>query len=251
MKLECRDLVVEYPCGDQVVRPIDGLTMDVSSGDLAVLLGASGCGKTTLLSLLAAILRPARGSVRLDDIEVTRLKGNALTNYRLRKVGVIFQAFNLIPSLSAAENVQLPLLAAGATSRATRRRVEDLLATVGLAGRSSHRPGELSGGEQQRVAIARALALDPPLILADEPTAHLDHSRVDGVVRLLREIADDGRMVVVATHDERLVPPADRVVRLDSHHVAPQEAPAAEIARAPRLRTPWGSPVPVAPPVMR
>jgi putative ABC transport system ATP-binding protein len=250
MMLECRDLVVEYPCGSHVVRPIDGLTMDVSSGDLAVLLGASGCGKTTLLSLLAAILRPARGSVRLDGVEVTRLQGSALTNYRLRKVGVIFQAFNLIPSLSAAENVQLPLLAAGGTSRATRRRVEELLAMVGLAGRSSHRPGELSGGEQQRVAIARALALDPPLIVADEPTAHLDHSRVEGVLRLLREIADDGRMVVVATHDERLVPPADRVVRLDSHQ-ALREAPAADVARAPRLRTPWNSPVTVAPPVMR
>ena len=214
MSLMCSDLVVEYSGGGYVVRPIDGLTIDVQAGELAVLLGASGCGKTTLLSVLAAILRPQRGSVRLNGIEVTQLGGRTLTDYRRRRVGIVFQAFNLIPSLTAAENVQVPLRAEGIGARAARRRAAELLAEVGLAERQSHRPGTLSGGEQQRVAIARALALDPPLLLADEPTAHLDHVQVGGVLRLLREIADAGRMVVVATHDERLVPLADGVVQL-------------------------------------
>jgi len=214
MSLACRELVVEYSGGGYVVRPIDGLSIDVERGELALLLGASGCGKTTLLSILAAILRPQRGTVRLNGCEVTTLGGRALTEYRRHSVGVVFQAFNLVPSLTAAENVQIPLRAAGAGARRARRRAEELLAQVGLGRRGTHRPGELSGGEQQRVAIARALALDPPLLLADEPTAHLDYMQIEGVLRLLREIADEGRMVVVATHDERMVPLADRAIEL-------------------------------------
>jgi putative ABC transport system ATP-binding protein len=219
MTLECRDLVVEYSGGGYVVRPIDGLSLDVASGELALLLGASGCGKTTLLSILAAILRPQRGSVRLNGREVTRLSGGQLTEYRRHSVGVVFQAFNLLPSLTAAENVQVPLRAAGVSARRARRRAEELLAQVGLAQRGLHRPGELSGGEQQRVATARALALDPPLLLADEPTAHLDYIQIEGVLRLLREIADAGRMVVVATHDERMMPLADRTIELSPRHL--------------------------------
>ena len=219
MTLECRDLVVEYSGGGYVVRPIDGLSLEVASGELVLLLGASGCGKTTLLSILAAILRPQRGSVRLNGREITRLSGGALTEYRRHSVGVVFQAFNLVPSLTAAENVQVPLRAAGVSSRRARRRADELLAQVGLARRGLHRPGELSGGEQQRVATARALALDPPLLLADEPTAHLDYIQIEGVLRLLREIADAGRMVVVATHDERMVPLADRTIELTPRHL--------------------------------
>jgi putative ABC transport system ATP-binding protein len=214
MTLACRDLVVEYSGGGYVVRPIDGLSLDVDRGELALLLGASGCGKTTLLSILASILRPQRGSVRLNGKEVTSLSGSALTAYRRHSVGVVFQAFNLVPSLSAAENVQIPLRAAGVGSRRARRRSHELLCQVGLSRRGRHRPGELSGGEQQRVAIARALALNPPLLLADEPTAHLDYVQIEGVLRLLREIADEGRMVVIATHDERMVPLADRAIEL-------------------------------------
>jgi putative ABC transport system ATP-binding protein len=219
MTLECRDLVVEYSGGGYVVRPIDGLSLDVASGELALLLGASGCGKTTLLSILAAILRPQRGSVRLNGHEVTGLSGGALTEYRRHSVGVVFQAFNLVPSLTAAENVQVPLRAAGVSARRARRRAEELLDQVGLAQRGLHRPGALSGGEQQRVATARALALDPPLLLADEPTAHLDYIQIEGVLRLLREIADAGRMVVVATHDERMMPLADRTIELSPRHL--------------------------------
>jgi putative ABC transport system ATP-binding protein len=216
MSLVCSELVVEYSSGGYLVRPIDGLDVEVRKGELALLLGASGCGKTTLLSVLAAILRPAAGSVMLDRREITTLQGSELAEYRLRRVGIVFQAFNLIPSLTASENVQIPLRASGLGRRAARERAEALLAQVELADRRQHRPADLSGGQQQRVAIARALAVDPPLVLADEPTAHLDYIQVEGVLRLLREIADSGRIVVVSTHDERLIPLADRVVALSA-----------------------------------
>src|SRR5213076_546480 len=147
-------------------------------------------------------------------------------------VGVVFQAFNLVPSLSASENVQAPLRAAGTRGSAARRRAETLLAQVGLADRMTHRPADLSGGQQQRVAIARALAHDPPLVLADEPTAHLDYIQVDGVLRLLRDLAQPRRVGTVATHDERLLPLADLVVGLTA--LADHEAlPLATVELAP------------------
>jgi putative ABC transport system ATP-binding protein len=212
--LSVTDLVVEYASGGYVVRPIDGLNAEVSPGELVLLLGASGSGKTTLLSVLAGILAPTSGRVTLGDTEVTTLRGQSLTDYRRSKVGIVFQAFNLIPSLSAGENVQVPMRAAGTKGHEARERAGQLLERVGLSHRTRHRPGELSGGEQQRVAIARALGMDPPLLLADEPTAHLDYIQVEGVLRLLREVAAGERLVVVATHDERIVPLADRVVAL-------------------------------------
>jgi putative ABC transport system ATP-binding protein len=212
--LRIRGLGIEYSSGGYVVRPIEALDLDVQSGELVLLLGASGCGKTTLLSSLAAILKPARGSIRFDDVEVTQLSGDALTQYRRHRVGIVFQAFNLVPSLTALENVAAPLWAAGTSGREARRRAGELLDQVGLSDRVRHRPGDLSGGQQQRVAIARALAHEPPLLLADEPTAHLDYVQVEGVLRLLREVASPGRVVVVATHDERMMPLADRVVEL-------------------------------------
>jgi len=207
-------LTVEYSSGGYAVRPVDNFDLDVPDGQLVLLRGASGCGKTTVLSVLAGILTPAAGTARFGDVEVSRLKGQGLTEYRRHTVGVVFQAFNLVPSLSASENVQAPLRAAGMRGSTARRRAEELLEQVGLSDRMQHRPGALSGGQQQRVAIATALAHDPPLILADEPTAHLDYIQVEGVLRLLRSLAGPGRIVVVATHDERLSPLADRVVAM-------------------------------------
>ena len=212
--LRVRDLVIEYSSGGYAVRPIDGLSLDASGGQLVLLLGASGCGKTTLLSVLAAILTPHSGAVSVAGVDVLALRGAALTTYRRKTVGVVFQAFNLVPSLTAVENVMVPLRGAGVKSRAARARATELLHRVDLDHRLQHRPSGLSGGQQQRVAIARALAHDPPVILADEPTAHLDYIQVDGVLKLIRGLADDGRLVVVATHDERLIPLADGVVNL-------------------------------------
>jgi putative ABC transport system ATP-binding protein len=212
--IHVRDLTMEYSSGGYVVRPFQHFDLDLSTGDLALLLGASGCGKTTLLSMLATILTPTSGSIHVGDIEVTRLKGSQLAAYRQRTVGVVFQSFNLVPSLTAQENIYVAMRYAGVSRKAARTRSEELLSMVGLEDRMHHRPGKLSGGQKQRVAIARALALDPPLIIADEPTASLDYVQVDGVIRLLRELAAPGRVVVIATHDERLLPLADRVVEL-------------------------------------
>ena len=213
-RLEVKDLTVEYRSGGYAVRPLDGLGLTAESGELVLLLGPSGCGKTTLLSVLAGILTPTSGEVLLDGQVVTGLKGGELTGYRRSTVGVVFQAFNLVPSLSALENVSAPLWAAGVRKREARERAIALLTEVGLADRLKHRPGDLSGGQQQRVAIARALVHDPPLLLADEPTAHLDHVQVEVVLRVLRQLASPGRLVVVATHDDRMVPLADRVVQM-------------------------------------
>ncbi len=223
--LHIDDLVVEYSSGGYAVRPIDGLNLEVGSGSLALLLGPSGCGKTTLLSCLGGILRPTSGRIAIDDVDVTALDARELTMYRRRTVGIVFQAFNLLPSLTALENVMVPMDAAGIKGRESRERAEELLARVGLQDRMRHRPGDLSGGQQQRVAVARAIALDPPLILADEPTAHLDFIQVEEVLRLIRELASGDRLVVVATHDTRMLPLADRVVELVPHVASTDRPP--------------------------
>ncbi len=212
--LELRDLVVEYSSGGYAVRPIDGLSARAEPGELVLLLGPSGCGKTTLLSCLGAILSPTDGRITFGDIDVAALSGSALTQYRRKTVGIVFQAFNLIASLTALENVEVPLRSARVSRHERRARATALLAQVGLTDRARHKPGDMSGGQQQRVAIARALALDPQLILADEPTAHLDYIQVEDVLRLLRELAKGERVVVVSTHDQRLLPLADRVVEM-------------------------------------
>jgi putative ABC transport system ATP-binding protein len=212
--LSIQNLVVEYSSGGYAVRPINGLNLEVAAGSLVILLGPSGCGKTTLLSCLGGILRPTSGAIKYDDVDVTELEGAALARYRRDKVGIVFQAFNLVPSLTAIENVMVPLRAAGMSRAGSRRRAEELLGRVNLAERMKHRPGDLSGGQQQRVAIARAIALEPPLILADEPTAHLDFIQVEEVLRLIRSLAQGERVVVVATHDSRILPMADHVVEL-------------------------------------
>ncbi|WP_068176283.1 ATP-binding cassette domain-containing protein [Mycobacterium sp. UM_CSW] len=209
-----QNLVVEYSSGGNAIRPIDGLNLELEAGSLTILLGPSGCGKTTLLSSLGALLTPTSGSITVGDVDVTSLNRRAMSRYRRHKVGIVFQAFNLVPSLTALENVLVPLRAARVSRRAARERAEELLTRVGLQDRMTHRPGDLSGGQQQRVAVARAIALDPPLILADEPTAHLDYLQVEEMLKLIRSLASGDRMVVVATHDPRLLPLADRVIEM-------------------------------------
>ena len=208
------DLTVEYDAGGYAVRPLDGFCSTVADGSLAVLLGPSGCGKTTLLSCLGGILTPTSGSIRYGDKQIAGLQGTALTQYRQRDVGIVFQSFNLVPSLTATGNVMAPLRAAGVSGTDARKRAVELLEHVGLGERLNHRPSEMSGGQQQRVSLARALAHDPPIIIADEPTASLDYVQVEGVLRLLRDLAAPGRVVVVATHDDRLLPLADQIIEM-------------------------------------
>ena len=212
--LRIDNLVVEYSSGANAIRPINGLNLELEAGSLNILLGPSGCGKTTLLSCIGGLLTPTSGRINVGDVEVTALNRRAMSRYRRRNVGIVFQAFNLVPSLTALENVLVPLRAAGYSRRVARQRAQELLTRVGLQDRMNHRPGDLSGGQQQRVAVARAIALDPPLILADEPTAHLDYLQVEEILRLIRDLAAGERMVVVATHDSRLLPLADRVIEM-------------------------------------
>jgi putative ABC transport system ATP-binding protein len=217
VSLSVKTLTVEFTGAGYKIRPLNGFSFDCDDGQLVVLLGPSGCGKTTLLSCLAGLLKPTSGSIWFNDVEVTGLRGPAMSAYRRQTVGVVFQAFNLIPSLNALSNVMVPLRLSRVSRSAARERATALLAQVGLDERANHRPDQLSGGQQQRVAIARALVYDPPLILADEPTAHLDFIQVEGILRLLRTLAAPGRTVVVATHDQRITQLADKVVELVPH----------------------------------
>ena len=224
-ELRITDLTVEFSNGGFAIRPIDDLSLTFAAGSLVLLLGPSGCGKTSLLSCLGTVLTPSSGSITFGDTDVTALSGAELNAYRLHTVGIVFQAFNLVPSLSALENVTLPLRAAGYRWADASTRAVELLEQVSLGDRVHHRPGDLSGGQQQRVALARALALDPPLILADEPTAHLDYIQVETLLTILRGLASGERIVVVATHDHRLVPLADQVIELVPELGATNEPP--------------------------
>jgi putative ABC transport system ATP-binding protein len=214
MTISVHNLVVEYTTGSQKIRPINGLSFRASTGELTLLRGPSGSGKSTLLASIGGLLRPTNGSIMADSIEVVGLRGAALQDYRRSKVGIAFQSFNLIGSLNAVENIMVPLRSAGVSRRSARHRAVALLNQVGLADRMLHRPDQLSGGEQQRVAIARALAIDPPLLLADEPTAHLDATHVQGIAELLHSLAREGRTVLASTHDDRITTAADHIVEM-------------------------------------
>jgi putative ABC transport system ATP-binding protein len=216
-RLVVDDLTVAFDSGGYVIKPLDGLSFAAEDGELVVLLGPSGCGKTTLLSCLAGLLTPTEGRIQFGSTVVDELRGPALSEYRRKTVGVVFQAFNLIASLTARGNVVVPMRLAGVPRARAKARAAELLELVALDERGHHRPAQLSGGQQQRVAIARALVHDPPLILADEPTAHLDHIQVEGILRLMRDLASPGRIIVVSTHDDRVSQLADRVIELAPH----------------------------------
>jgi putative ABC transport system ATP-binding protein len=222
-ELEIKDLTVQYERNGYVVKPIDGLNARAEDGELVLLLGPSGCGKTTLMSCMSGLLTPTSGTVRVGKTDVTKLSSEELNEFRRHTVGIVFQAFNLIPSLTSLENVMVPLRLAGVSRSSSKKKAKELLDRVGLGERMDHKPDEMSGGQQQRVAIARALVHDPPLIVADEPTAHLDFVQVEEVLRLLREIAAPGRLVVAATHDDRFEPLADRVIDLTPHKQAEED----------------------------
>jgi putative ABC transport system ATP-binding protein len=204
-----------FPSGGGQVKAVDDVSFTLPRGKLVVLQGPSGCGKSTLLNLLGTLDKPDSGAIIVDGVDVTRVSGGREVEYRRRKVGFVFQMFNLMPHLSAEENVTLPMELAGAKNRNLRARAQALLGRVGLPeDRWVRRPLKLSGGEQQRVAIARALANDPPLILADEPTANLDSKTGALIVQLLRDLADENRTVLIATHDDAIARQADVVFEM-------------------------------------
>jgi putative ABC transport system ATP-binding protein len=198
---------------EDVERPVlRGLSLAVDQGEWVAAMGPSGCGKSTMLHLLGGLDLPDAGSVRLGDDEITNLNSGDRARLRRRRVGYVFQQYNLIPHLDVAANVELPQRLAGATRREARSRTIELLGALGLAGRERNLPGTLSGGEQQRVAIARAVANHPDLLLADEPTGALDSESATLVLDLLREQHDGGQTIVMVTHDPRVAAAADRIV---------------------------------------
>lgn len=209
-------LTVSYVRGAHTVTPVREFSLYAPASRITALVGRSGSGKTSILSCVAGMLRPASGVIWLGGIEVTRLSGKSLDSYRRGSVGVVHQAYNLIASLSARDNVAVPLSLAGMPRKQALTAAVSQLQDLGLADHVHSRPAELSGGQQQRVAVARALSTNPSVVLADEPTAHLDGSSVDDVCSLLTAMAAQGRTVIVATHDDRLLRVADQIVHLTS-----------------------------------
>jgi len=219
--IEVRGLVKTYGTGQTAVRALRGVDLDLEPGEFVAIMGPSGSGKSTLLHILGALEAPTDGSVAVGGKPFAGLDDRALTLLRRDHIGFVFQFFNLLPSLTALENVLLPALIAGRRDADLRRRALDLLRGVGLGDRAEHRPAELSGGEQQRVSIARAILLSPELVLADEPTGNLDSRAGAQVLRLLRELnRSEGRTIVMVTHDPSAAAMADRVVFLRDGAVA-------------------------------
>jgi putative ABC transport system ATP-binding protein len=203
--VETRDLAKHYTMGQALVRALDGVTLQVARGEFVGLLGTSGSGKSTLLNLIAGLDHPTSGTVKVFDRSLAALSRAELSLHRRKNVGMIFQSFNLIPTMTAAENVALAMMFAGVPRAERDRHARELLEQVGLGGRQGHRPSELSGGEQQRVAIARALANDPEILLADEPTGNLDSRTGHEILTLLQALNAGGtRTVVLVTHDASL-----------------------------------------------
>jgi putative ABC transport system ATP-binding protein len=212
--VEVRDLAREYRMGDERVPALRGVTFTVHRPEYVAIVGPSGCGKSTLLNLLGVIDRPTSGTVSIAGERVDQLDDARATEFRLRRIGFVFQRFYLLQALTARENVELPLAEAGLPARERRARALELLEYVGLGRRERHRPSQLSGGEQQRVAIARALANRPALLLADEPTGELDARTGAEMIALFERLNRDGTTVVVVTHDEELARAAKRVIHM-------------------------------------
>jgi putative ABC transport system ATP-binding protein len=209
-----RDLARDYRFGEEHVHALRGVTFDIRDGEYVAIVGPSGCGKSTLLNLIGAIDKPTSGSVEIRGQAADRMSDRDATLFRLTNVGFVFQRFYLLPTLTARENIELPMAEAGLKPAERAGRARELLAYVGLAHRERHRPSQLSGGEQQRVAIARALSNKPALLLADEPTGELDAKTGAEIISLFGKLNADGTTIVVVTHDEELASAARRKIHM-------------------------------------
>ncbi len=217
---ELENVTKTYGQGDHVVRAVDGVDLTVAEGEFLVIAGASGSGKTTLLQLLGGLDRPSGGRVVFEERDLAKLGDDELARLRLRTLGFIFQQFNLIPTLTARQNVELAMAPTGIRKEERRRRGESLLDSVGLAARAEHLPSMLSGGEQQRVAIARALANEPRVLLADEPTGNLDTRTGEEIVNLLTGLAEDrNQTIILVSHDSGIAERAPRLARMRDGHL--------------------------------
>jgi putative ABC transport system ATP-binding protein len=223
--IRVEDLHQHFPMGEQVVRALDGVSLSVEQGEFFGISGPSGSGKSTLMYLLGGLDHPTEGRIWVAGQEITRLDEDQLAEYRRKMIGFVFQMFNLIPSMTALENVEFPLLFSESTPAERRRKAIELLERVGLGDRLGHRPTELSGGQQQRVAIARALVRDPSIVLADEPTGNLDSQSGGEVLNLLSDLNQEGRTIVIVSHDPQVVARTGRSLHLHDGRIAGQEDP--------------------------
>jgi putative ABC transport system ATP-binding protein len=240
--LQTHDLGKDYPMGASIVPALRGITLEIGDGEFTAIMGPSGSGKSTLMHLLGLLDRPSNGRYRFAGRDVSRLGEDARAALRNRRIGFVFQNFNLLPRNTAIENVELPLVYAGLAQAARRRRAAAALAAVGLSHRENHWPRQLSGGEQQRVAIARALVNDPSLILADEPTGALDARTGRDILALFQQLNRDGRTIVLVTHDRDVGRHAGRILSLrDGRLIADERRTGLPNAVAPRFAPPGGS----------
>jgi putative ABC transport system ATP-binding protein len=210
--IDIKDIVKIYKLGDVEVAALNGVTCRIETGEIVSIMGPSGSGKSTLMNLIGCLDRPTSGSYELDGIDVSSLNDNELAEIRNKKIGFVFQSFNLLPQATAVANVELPLIYSGVGNK--RQRAFEALELVGMANRATHRPSEISGGEQQRVAIARALVSKPSLILADEPTGNLDTQTSQGIMLLLQELNNQGITIVLVTHEEDIAAYTQRTIYL-------------------------------------
>ena len=208
--IQIEDLTKTYVMGEETVTALDGVSLSISRGESIAIIGPSGSGKSTLMNILGGLDRPTRGRYRFEGDEVAHFSDDQLADFRNRRIGFVFQSFQLLPRLSALQNVELPMVYSGAAPRARRERAAELLERVGLGSRMGHRPNQLSGGQQQRVAIARSLANQPDLLLADEPTGALDSATGIEVLALFQKLNAEGLTVVLVTHDRGVADAARR-----------------------------------------
>ena len=222
--IEMKEIVKDYRLGQTIVHALKGITLEFDSGEFVAIWGPSGSGKTTLLNLIGAIDEPTSGYLSFNGQELSKLSDDNKSELRNKSIGYIFQGFNLVPVLSALENVMLPLQIRGESSTEAQKRAMDRLEQLGLSEFMKHRPDKLSGGQQQRVAIARALITDPQLIIADEPTANLDTDTAKKIVEIMRDLnKKEGTTFIFSTHDQRLLAQVDRLTRLEDGHVLGEE----------------------------
>jgi putative ABC transport system ATP-binding protein len=212
--MELKDVWKIYDVGEVKVEALRGVSFGVEDGEYAIIIGPSGSGKSTLLQLLGCLDKPSKGQIYIENVEVSKMKDRELARVRNKKIGFVFQSFNLLPKLSALENVELPLIYAGMPQKKRREIAKEQLELVGLGDRINHRPTQLSGGQQQRVAIARALANDPAFLLADEPTGNLDTKSGEEILQIFRKLNDMGKTLVVVTHDLKMLDEGSKIIRL-------------------------------------
>lgn len=212
--IEIKDVYKIYNPGENEVRALDGVSLSIDEGEFVAIIGQSGSGKSTLMNTLGLLDRPTSGEYFLSGRDVSTLTDDEQSEIRNKQIGFIFQGFNLIPSLTAVDNVELPLVYRGMKKEERNKLSLEALERVGLGQRLHHRPSQMSGGQQQRVAIARAVAAKPPVILADEPTGNLDSSSGREVMRILHELSDEGRTIILITHDNEIAEEANRIIRI-------------------------------------